>query len=242
MSDAGSKSHRPMVAIIIDDLGYKLSLGRDSAALPWPVTLSIIPFTPHAKHLAELAHNANKEVMVHAPMETMTERPWEPGLIQEMTEQEFVALGRDMLAAVPYATGLNNHGGSLLTASQDHMNWLMHLLHDQQFFFIDSRTSSDSLAEELARKNGVATESRDIFLDNVRDPQAVMAQLDRLEAIARKHGYAIGIGHPHPETLIALQAGLPAMQERGIVLVPVSTLLEESDYRRRLASQTVHPQ
>ncbi|WP_028876549.1 divergent polysaccharide deacetylase family protein [Teredinibacter turnerae] len=240
-SQAQLLANAPEVAIIIDDLGYKRKLGTEILALPWPLTAAIIPFTPYATTLAESAHVAGKEVMVHAPMEPVAPRPWEQGLAISQDETEFRERCGAMLDAVPYAVGLNNHGGSRLTASSDHMHWLMAELDAKRFYFIDSRTSADSIAEDIAQTMGLATASRNVFLDNTRDPEAILAQLGKLETIARQHGYAIGIGHPYPETLQALQLGLGAMANRGITLVPVSRLLAQKSAARQLADSTAHP-
>lgn len=239
-ADAASQVRAPAVAIIIDDLGYKKALGGEIAALPWPLTVAVIPDTPHARYLAELAFRQGKEVMIHAPMETSDQRPWETGLNNTLSESAFVARTEQMLNAIPHAVGLNNHGGSLLTTSQLHMSWLMRTLKARDLYFIDSRTNPNSVAAQVAGRYQLATASRNVFLDNSREPAAVMSQLATLEHIARQRGYAIGIGHPHPETLRALQVSLAAMHERGVQLVYVSELVNHLKLQRQTAKTTAH--
>jgi polysaccharide deacetylase 2 family uncharacterized protein YibQ len=63
-------------------------------------------------------------------------------------------------------------------------------------------------------------------LDDVAKLPAVMARLAETEAVARRHGTAIAIGHPHDATLEALQQWLPTLAEKGLVLVPVSAVVK----------------
>ncbi|WP_188150794.1 divergent polysaccharide deacetylase family protein [Teredinibacter waterburyi] len=222
-AEFGSRTAR--IAIIIDDLGYQWERDQKIVELSYPLTLAIIPFTPYGKRLAALGHSRNHEIMLHAPMETLGATTWEDGLTSRMSQQEMLTMSAKMLADIPYIKGVNNHGGSKLTQTQPHMDWLMTLLSEQELFFIDSRTSAASVALATAKSHGVATAKRDVFLDNQRDVSAIEQQLVKLEMIARKRGIAVGIGHPYPETLAALQSTLPQLERAGIELVYVSELL-----------------
>jgi len=239
---------KPVVAIIIDDLGYRMQPALDLLTLQTPITFSIIPFTPYGKKMAELAHSQNREIMVHAPMETLEPRPWEPSLNEAMNHQGMLEMSQSMLSAVPYARGLNNHGGSLLTQRQEHMDWLMQILSSEQLYFVDSMTTADSVAGSRAQRAGVMHYQRDVFLDNERDVEAIGKQLAKAETIAQERGYALVIGHPYPETLEVLRTQLPALSER-VTFVNVSELLQLHDANLRFAQQTaqnpettVHPQ
>jgi|GEM_PF-922391 len=234
-------TREPMVAIIIDDLGYQLSAGKQLLALDAPLTLAIIPFTPHGKTLAELAHQHHREVMVHAPMETLSNRSWEPALHEAMNQQQLESLSLKMLSAVPYARGMNNHGGSLLTQRHEHMGWLMAVLAEQQLYFVDSRTTPNTVAGEMALRQELPEQSRDIFLDNIRTVDAIRKQLHKLEAIALKHGTAIAIGHPYPETLKVLQEELPQLKTKGIQLRSVSDVIGATAKRTKFAQKTIQP-
>ena len=230
---ADSSSDAPVrkmakIAIIIDDLGYKLKLGRQSIALPHPITLSIIPSSPHAITLAEEANcHLDKEIIVHLPMTPENNPRWEIGLTPQMNEEEFTQAANELVQSIPHAIGVNNHGGSLLTKDDQRMAWLMAVLHEQSLFFIDSRTTALSVAEDAARQASIQFNSRDVFLDNERTPGAIEAQLNKLVELALTHGEAIGIGHPYPETLEVLERLLPKLAEQGVLLVGASNLLNE---------------
>lgn len=241
---AASAAAEPVVGIIIDDLGDRGDTGEQAVDLPGPVTCSFLPHTPYAKRLAIQAHKRGKEVMLHLPMEAITGNRLGPGGVTlDMSRKEFVSTVRSDLASVPYARGINNHMGSLLTRHPGDMGWLMEEMATLGgLYFVDSRTTVKTVALRVARENRVPSVSRDVFLDDVRDPRAIRKQLMRLFSIARHTGKAVGIGHPHPETLGVLNEIIPRLHEYGIRLVPMSELIiPHSDRRPKLWQASLSP-
>lgn len=225
---AGEVFSGPQVAIIIDDLGNRGVLDRRAVALPGPVAMSVLPHTPHARQIAERANAAGKEVLVHLPMQRLDELTPGPEVLSlASTRTVLERLLDGALASVPHASGVNNHMGSLITRHPGHMGWLMSALARRGgLFFVDSRTTSRTVAAMMAREKGVPVLSRDVFLDDDRDPAAIAAAFDRLEATARRKGRAVAIGHPYPATLALLEERLPRLPEAGFELVKLSTLLQ----------------
>lgn len=218
-----------LISIIIDDLGNDHGRGLRALGLPQPLTYSILPHTPHAARLAHLAHTLGKEVLLHLPMASEDGRALGPGgLTPAMTEAELVRTVDAGLSAVPYASGISNHMGSLLTRRQQSMHRLMRAISDRhRLFFVDSRTTALSVAYQTARAHRIPAIQRDVFLDHERDSVSILEQLHRLTDLARRNGSALGIAHPYPETLEVLRAALPALPARGIELVPVSRLMQQ---------------
>jgi len=95
-------------------------------------------------------------------------------------------------------------------------------------FFLDSRTSADTVAYRVARSLGVPAAERQVFLDRDPAPEQIAFQFRRLLALARERGAAIAIGHPYPETLAVLAREVPLAVEMGYELVPVSFLVQRS--------------
>ena len=236
VASGGPPGSRPQIAIIIDDLGYRRVEDYQALRLPGLISYSILPHTPHATELAERAHKKGREVLLHLPMESLHPRHLGPGAITtEMGEGETEIALHSGLFSVPYARGVSNHMGSLLTQQPEAMDLLMQLISEypRPLYFVDSRTTPGSVAVATARRRGIPSISRDIFLDDVVEDGAIRKQFVRLLERARRKGTALAIGHPHPETLAVLGALLPELD--GVELVPVSVLVGR---RAELAAAT----
>ena len=217
----------PRIALIIDDLGYNLELGRRALALPGPITVAVLPFTPHTTALAQLAADAGIDVILHEPMQAADETVCAPGtLTTSMSDADLRGQLAHALAQVPQAIGVNNHTGSLLTAQRAPMVSLMAELHAQSLFFLDSRTTPDTVARDVAVERGVPSARRDVFLDHVVAAHDIAAEFERAISIARQQGHAVLIAHPYQLSLTFLEQALPTLAAQGIVLVKLATLLE----------------
>ena len=220
----------PLLTIIMDDLGRSTLTAQMLVSFPEPVTFAVLPGEPHAVEVAEIAHAAGHEVMLHVPMEPQgypAVNPGEDALFVAQSDAEIRSRFDHLLAGIPYVAGTNNHMGSRFTEDARALSPVMESLREKGFFFIDSRTTGQSRVTEVARRFGVPTMNRDIFLDNVAEVNAIVKEIRRLEDRARSHGAAIGICHPYPETLEALRRELPEMRSRGIAVVPVSVQLQK---------------
>ncbi|MBS3188116.1 divergent polysaccharide deacetylase family protein [Pseudomonas sp. SAR267] len=212
------------MSIIIDDLGQSAERDSRTLALPGPVTMAIMPDTPHATDFARQAHKAGKTVILHMPMDPATgPYAWHPGIPQDELARRLDAA----LAKVPYAAGINNHMGSRMTAQREPMAWLMGELQRRHLFFVDSRTSAATVAAAEAQAQGLAHVSRDVFLDDVRTTEAITGQLQQGIALARKQGSAVLIGHPYPQTLEVLARELPRLKGQGVILIKLPQMIAE---------------
>lgn len=143
-----------------------------------------------------------------------------------MTHGEFVKQLRSNIASVPHISGVNNHMGSLLTQHPGHMDWLMDALAKQgDLYFIDSRTTTKSVASLFAQKHNVPSLERDIFLDPDFRPETIRREFSRFINQARETGYAIAIAHPHPHTIQFIKQHINELEGQGIKLVPVSEMV-----------------
>ena len=216
----------PNLAIILDDLGNDRGAADAALALPFPITVSILPNEISSAEIAEEAHRRGDEVLLHLPMASLGDGAHaEPVELQPgMSATEVARVLAAMLESVPYATGVNNHQGSLATADPQLMEALMAPLRQRELFFIDSRTTALTVAYDAAERAGVRAAFRDVFLDDTQTREAVLAQLALAERDAEKKGWAIAIGHPHSATLAALQEELPKLEARGVHFVFASEL------------------
>ncbi len=216
-----------VISIIIDDLGNRLGHGERVIALPGAVTCSIFPKNKYSEQIAHLAKSANKEVMLHLPMQSMdSNRLGVGGVILDMTKEEFERVVNDDIDSIPNLVGINNHMGSLLTQHPGHMLWLMDIIKQRgNLFFLDSRTTKSTAAEKIAIEAEIPNTRRDVFLDHDVNIVAIKHQFSRLIKLAEKYGSAVAIGHPFDETLIVLENELPLLAQKGIKLVSVAEMI-----------------
>jgi polysaccharide deacetylase 2 family uncharacterized protein YibQ len=182
----------------------------------------------HSKETAEKAGRAGLVVLLHLPMQPDGEsmRGLGPGALMEGMDP--AAMERTLsadLASVPGAAGVNNHMGSALTGDAAAMRSLMALLKARGLFFVDSRTSPNTVALKEAKEEGVKAVSRKVFLDDLDDPAEIRKQIDRLVKIAVRDGDAVAIGHPRKATLATLREELPGLKEKGVSVVKISELV-----------------
>ncbi|MFK7915979.1 MAG: divergent polysaccharide deacetylase family protein [Pseudomonadales bacterium] len=228
-------SHEPnRLAIVIDDLGYSRQRDQRALMLPGELTFAVLPAAPNARDFATSAVAAGKEIILHQPMQTVGQpHVHEQGALHsELSQQQFTDTLSNNLRALPGIVGLNNHRGSLLTASTDAMDQVMAQLAGQNLYFLDSRTTAATVAHDTAKHWGVPTLKRDVFLDHVRTPQAVAAEFRRALGIARKQGFAVLIAHPHTVSLDYLEQALRDLPA-DIETVTLSELLPATNSGRR---------
>jgi len=231
---AAPQVEQPRVAIIIDDMGMNTTIAKQFVQLSFPLTFSIFPYAPHALEVAKLFHQAGQQIMLHVPMEPQGYPDVDPGpgaLLDSMSDHELLADFNKELTIIPGIVGVNNHMGSRLTENRHIMALFMNCLHDKPLFFIDSRTIAGTVAFDEALKAGIPAAQRDVFLDNIQDEQYILGQIRKLITIAKIKRTAVGIGHPYPQTVAALQQIRHLAQESGVTVVPVSTLIDKNRNR-----------
>jgi polysaccharide deacetylase 2 family uncharacterized protein YibQ len=214
-------------AIIIDDLGQDLGAARRLLQLDYPLTLSVMPNLRYSTEVAEEAHRAGREVMLHLPMEP------EPGSPAKASPDE-LEVGMTSLAvrrtlesdfvSVPHAAAVNNHMGSRATADAKLMAEVVQVLSERHLCFVDSRTTPDTVALEVARRMHLPAFYRSVFLDDTETTTYTLGKLRELRRVVEEQGVAIAIGHPHPTTLSALAQFLPELESDDIQLLPASRI------------------
>ena len=222
---------RPMIAIVFDDLGIDKSRTRRAIALPGPMSMSFLTYAKRATEQIGAAREAGHEIWMHVPMEPSS-RSIDPGpkvLLREASPEELASSLEWSLDRFDGYVGINNHMGSRFTTYLPGMEVLMAELNRRGLAFLDSVTSGRSMGRKAAVAAGVDFAIRNIFIDHQNDVAMINQQLAKIEALARKQGYAIAIGHPREKTLQAITPWLKEMEEKGFQLVPVSTLLQQTD-------------
>ena len=218
---------RPMIAVVIDDVGLDRHRSRRAMALPAPVTIALMAYAGDARDQAETARTAGHELIVHLPMEPYDKsaNPGPNALLSDLSALEFTRRLDWNLSQFSGYVGINNHMGSRLTSDPVALEPVMVALKRRGLMFLDSRTSRHTQGLEVAHRFGVPAVERDVFLDHDPSPVALRAALMRVEELAQRNGFAVAIGHPKDVTLNALEQWLPNVKARGFILVPLTAVV-----------------
>ncbi len=226
----GAGSGKPVIAVVIDDLGLDRRRTARVIDLAAPLTLAFLPYAQELQAQTASGRAKGHELLVHVPMEPVGAN-YDPGPESNLlklglsVEEIRNRLERD-LSQFSNFVGVNNHMGSKFTADRASMRVVLSDLQARGLLFLDSRTSAQSAGGEVAREIGIPFAERNVFLDNEISRSAVDAQLAKLEDFARQYGHAIAIGHPHDATIEALATWLATLEAKGFVLVPVSAIVK----------------
>ncbi len=204
------------VAIIIDDIGYDRKMAEGFLDLDVPLTFSVLPQGTFNHSIIDQALKKDVEIMLHLPMEPGNYPSVNPGpgaLLSAMKPDELIAQLNANLDRVPNVKGVNNHMGSKLTASSEQMRQIFTILKKRDLFFVDSRTTADTLCRPSAELLHLPFAERDVFIDHEQTRKFVRKQMKLLIKRAKQQGYAIGIAHPHPVTLEVLKEMLPDLKK-----------------------------
>ena len=240
---ASAPAGRPLIAILIDDVGVNRRNAPRVAELPAPVTLAYMTYADNLPKLTAAARARGHELMLHVPMEPM-DQGVDAGPNALLTGLDEAELRRRLdwgLGRFEGYVGINNHMGSRFTAWEPGMELVMAELRRRGLLFVDSRTIAGSVAGRAAERHAVPHADRDVFLDNEQESGAVHEQLAKLEEVARTRGAALGIGHPHDGTIAALAEWLPTLEAKGFAVVPVSTIVERRMQARPRSAAVAAP-
>ena len=226
---APHKSNKPRLAIVIDDMGMVLSALDYIPQLPKTINFAFLPYAENLDWQTRQIKDAGHELMVHLPMQPKNKRanPGHNALEAEMEMDDLSALIDWNLDRISDYVAVNNHMGSYLTEKKPQMDLVMKKLEARGVFYLDSMTSNKSVGALTASQNNVPYLERDVFLDNVRDPEKIKIQILKAIKLAKKRGYAIAIGHPYPETMQLLANWDTVYEFQEVELVPISQVMHE---------------
>lgn len=217
---------RPLIAIVIDDMGVDRVRSARTIDLPAPLTLSFLPYAEDLQRQTALARRHGHELMVHVPMEPMGFENAGPGVLRtRQSLEDILQQLRGDLDRFDGFVGINNHMGSRFTSYPAGMAVVIAELRRRGLLWLDSRTTSSTVGMALAGDFRIPHVDRDTFLDHDPSGAAVRRQLVETEAIARRRGSAIAIGHPKDATIEALRTWLREAPGRGLAVVPLTRVV-----------------
>lgn len=235
--------HKPMIAIVIDDMGLDLKRSAQAIDLPPGVTMSYLPYARKITEQTDAAKAKGHEIILHMPMQAMNPKldAGPHALKVGMTPAQLEENITSALDAFHGYDGVNNHEGSRFTTDKAGLDIFMADLEKRHVFFLDSRTSSQSIAEQEARGHHLPTAHRNVFIDHIETKAFVSAALKHTEDFARRTGSAVAIGHPKDVTLAALKPWLATLEAKGFEVVPLSVVVEYRNQAPALKSANASP-
>ncbi|MEH6443612.1 MAG: divergent polysaccharide deacetylase family protein [Oceanospirillaceae bacterium] len=226
--------------LLIDDMGNSQASNQAALDLPGAVSFAFLPYAHFSKRFAIQAKKRNKDVLLHAPMQSINNNPLGVGgLTADMSETDFKQTLNKSIDALPNLIGVNNHMGSRLTALNLPMQWTMEVVKQRGLFFVDSKTTGKSVAWKQAQKAGLNSLKRDVFLDHELSLPAIQKQFSKAKTIAKRYGTVLVIAHPHAITLKFLKQQLPLLENQQIELVSLSTVIAQSSSGKQLVKEIV---
>ncbi|MDA2918164.1 divergent polysaccharide deacetylase family protein [Desulfobacterota bacterium AH_259_B03_O07] len=225
------KNEKPKVVIIVDDLGINKESIDELLEIKYPLNFAVLPYQRYSQYAAESAYNRGWDVILHLPMEPKSSSGYfgndagDGVLLVGLPKEDILSKLDKNLASVPYIKGVNNHMGSKFTENEELMELILNELNSKGLFFVDSKTSLNTKGFEIAKNIGMKTAQRDVFLDTESQGEDyVKSQIQRLVDVSKRRGYAIGIGHPYPETVKALSDMLPKIKKE-VEITTVSSVV-----------------
>ena len=209
---------KPKLAIIIDDMSTKHEI-ENIKSIGIPVTMSFFPPRKARPNSAKLAAK-EKFYMVHLPMEAFSFHAEEPLTLRVSDSQETIINRiKTIKKLFPRVSYINNHTGSKFTADETAVNRLIVALNSQHIHFIDSRTTAQTKVPKVLENFGLRYVARDVFLDHDMDKASIIHEIKRAIKLAKLHGTAIAIGHPHPKTIEVLKESKYLFKDVDLVQV-----------------------
>ena len=214
------------LVLIFDDGGQNLSQLESFLALPFPVTVAVLPKLAHSKQAAERVRKSGKELMLHQPMQAinLSVNPGPGAITPDMTLYEIETLLRENIAEIGPVRGVNNHEGSLICEDEVKIGTVLQVSSNMGLYFVDSRTTSQTRVPQAAMSLGLSYYERNVFIDNTKNRADIISEIMKGVSIANKNGTAIMIGHVWsadvlPEILSELY---PLLSGKGYVFTTVS--------------------
>jgi polysaccharide deacetylase 2 family uncharacterized protein YibQ len=220
--------HKGGLVYVIDDAGNNLYELEPFLRFPGALTIAVLPGLPHSARAARLVREAGKEVFLHQPMEAVGGADPGPGAVYiGMSREDVRAVLEENVREIGPVAGINNHQGSLVTQDGEIMRVVLEFCRDNKLYFLDSRTSADTVAPKVARDVGVKIAERNIFLDNEQDRSVMEGYLEQGLGIARGKKTAVMIGHTwSPELAGLLTDSFAGLSAQGYTFLTVSEMMK----------------
>ncbi|MEE3625703.1 divergent polysaccharide deacetylase family protein [Nitrospirillum sp. BR 11752] len=220
---------RPRIALVMADLGWSPSaLEKVLARMPAAVTLAFAASAPNLQKAVDQARGDGHEVLLQVPMEPQDFPRNDPGpgtLLTSLPDEKNVDRLETAMASATGYVGLTNLTGTKFLASHDSLQTVLRQVQRRGLIYVDSWPTPASQATRIATELGLPRAVSDVQVDRAPSDAGVAAQLAELERLAKLNGVAVGYAQPYPVTLEAIARWAVGLRDRGIVLAPVTAVV-----------------
>jgi len=226
---------RGKIALIIRGLGVKPELTEQAIAkMPTQVAMAFVPYGEGLETWTERAKRDRHDVLIQIPLEPENYPETNPGphtLLTSLSIDENLKRLDWLLDRFDGIAGVTNYLGGKFAGAPGSFAPILMELRARNLLYVDDSKAANATTRQLAKQVSLAYSVADVVIDRNREPAAIAEELTKLEATARANGSAIAIGHAHGATLSALESWLETLNDKGLALVPVSSLVQSPPSR-----------
>ncbi|MEH3117844.1 MAG: divergent polysaccharide deacetylase family protein [Methylorubrum populi] len=230
----------PRIAVLVSGLGIgeAATLGA-IARLPAAISLALSPYGGDLEKTAARAREAGHEILLQLPMEPFDYPDSDPGpqtLLAAARPGENLDRTAWAMSRFPGFVGVVNFMGAKLMSEAAALEPVLKELSARGLGFVDDGSFPGTPFAGVAARTKLPAARAGIVVDAVPRPDAIDAELARLETLARQKGFALASAGASPLTIDRLSRWSRDLEARGVRLVPVSASLRQAGGVAKLSS------
>ncbi len=222
----GRRDTLPRIAILMTGLGLNQRLSQEAIRkLPPKVSLG---FSAYGRRLPKLASQAKRfghEYMLQIPMEPFDVRQTDTGSKTLLASKSAKANRPNLHWALGRLTGyfgIANYKGGRFLGSARAVTGLFKELRERGLVFFHDDTTGGAAIAKLAAQTNVGYARTTLLVDQNPTRKGISKALKKLEASAKRLGFAVGVVHMHPVSINMIRAWSKKLAQKGVRLVPLS--------------------
>ena len=223
---AVTHSDMPKITLVLGGMGLNATLTQKAIdLLPGDVTLGFAPYGENLQAQVNEARAAGHEILLQVPMEPVGYPGNSPGpgtLLSDATPEQNLASLKWLMSRFAGYSGITNYMGARLLGAEDALRPVMKEVTARGLVYLEDASVSMTLSPKVAQDLRLPLQRAGMVIDANPTAPAIAAALAKLEKEAARNGSAIATGSGLDVTIETVAEWAKTLQERGILLVPVS--------------------
>ena len=220
------------IAIVVGGLGLsQTGTQRAIQQLPPAVTLAFAASGNSLQRWMQEARRSGHEILIQVPFEPFDYPANDPGpgtLLTQTLPKENLGRLHEAMGRITNYTGIMNYLGGRYLSDAGALEPVLRDIAKRGLLFLDDGTSAQSKTEAIAKAIELPHAFGNLVLDGQLQKDAILKKLDELERIAGRKGTAVGIASAFDESVDAIRQWAEEASQRGIEIVGISALANES--------------